>query len=101
MGGNKIGFLDVLRPDWLLLSFVPFLWLKHPGIINGGGRTWMICMALKLILTTFAVFASLEKLAAIEKVKMDTGTLMTMQLVGASCAVVGIGMMVKVSERAL
>ena len=50
---NRLGFFDVLRPEWLIMSFVPIMMFGAPFML--GGKTFAGWIAYKLLLTTFRV----------------------------------------------
>ena len=90
---NRLGFLDVLRPEWVVMSFVPILWFGGPFLL--GGRTSTVWIAYKLMLTTFVVHFCTSGGELVETIKLSSGNIMTLQLVAAVCAVVGYLLMVR------
>jgi len=89
---NRLGFLDVLRPEWAVMSFVPIMMFGNIGFL--GGRTFAGWIAYKLMLTTFVVQVCTSGGGLVESIKLSSGSIMTLQLVAAVCAVVGFLVMV-------
>jgi len=91
---NKLGFFDVLRPEWLVMSFVPIMLFGHPAFL--GGRMFAGWITYKLMLTTtFVVQVCTSGGGLVESIKLSSGSIMTLQLVAAGCAVVGYLLMVR------
>jgi len=91
---NRLGFLDLLRPEWLVMSFIPIM--MFGASYSLGGRTFAGWMAYKLMLTTtFVVQVCTKGGGLVESIKLKSGSIMTLQLVAAGCAVVGFLLMVR------
>ncbi len=61
-----------------------------------GGRTFAGWIAYKLMLTTtFVVLVCTSGGGLVETIKLSSGSIMTLQLVAAGCAVVGFLLMVR------
>jgi len=91
---NRLSFFDVLRPEWAVMSFVPIMIFGNIGLL--GGRTFAGWMAYKLMLTTtFVVQVCTSGGGLVESIKLSSGSIMTLQLVAAVCAVVGFLLMVR------
>jgi len=90
---NRLAFLDVLRPEWAVMSFVPIMMFGAPFML--GGRTFAGWIAYKLMLTTFVVQFCTSGGGLVESIKLSSGSIMTLQLVAAGCAVVGFLLMLK------
>jgi len=90
---NRLGFFDVLRPEWAVMSFVPMMFIGSPLML--GGKTFAGWIAYKLVLTTFVVQVCSSGGKLVESIKLSSGSIMTLQLVAAVCAVVGYLLMVR------
>jgi len=90
---NRLAFLDVLRPEWAVMSFVPIMMFGAPFML--GGRTFAGWIAYKLMLTTFVVQFCTSGGGFVESIKLSSGSIMTLQLLAAVCAVVGFLLMVR------
>tara|TARA_B110000971_G_scaffold157647_1_gene160988 strand:- start:104 stop:535 length:432 start_codon:yes stop_codon:yes gene_type:complete len=91
---NRLGFFDVVRPEWLVMSFVPMLIFGNASFL--GGRTFAGWIAYKLVLTTtFVVQFCTSGGGLVELINLSSGNIMTLQLLAAGCAVVGYLMMVR------
>ena len=91
---NRLGLFDVLRPEWAVMSFVPIMFIGSPLFL--GGRTFAGWIAYKLMLTTtFVVQVCTSGGGLVESIKLSSGSIMTLQLVAAVCAVVGFLLMVR------
>jgi len=91
---NRLGFFDVLRPEWAVMSFVPIMFFGSPLLL--GGRTFAGWIAYKLMLTTtFVVQVCTSGGGLVESIKLSSGSIMTLQLVAVGCAVVGFLLMVR------
>jgi len=91
---NRLGLFDVLRPEWAVMSFVPIMFIGSPLFL--GGRTFAGWIAYKLVLTTtFVVQVCTSGGGLVETIKLSSGSIMTLQVVAAVCAVVGYQLMVR------
>jgi len=90
---SRLGLKDVLRPEWAVMSFVPIMLFGAPYFL--GGRTFAGWIAYKLMLTTFVVQVCTSGSGLVETIKLSSGSIMTLQLVAAGCAVVGSLLMVR------
>jgi len=90
---NRLGFLDVLRPEWAVMSFVPIMMFGNIGFL--GGRTFAGWMYKLVLTTTFVVRVCTSGGGLVESIKLSSGSIMTLQLVAVMCAVVGFLLMVR------
>jgi len=90
---NRVGFFDVFRPEWAVMSFVPIMMFGASFML--GGRTFAGWIAYKLMLTTFVVQFCTSGGGFVESIKLSSGSIMTLQLLAAVCAVVGFLLMVR------
>ena len=90
---NRLGFLDVLRPEWVVMSFVPIMMFGAPFML--GGKTFAGWITYKLLLTTFVVQFCTSGGGLVESIKLSSGSIMTLQIVAAVCAVVGYLLMLR------
>ena len=76
------------------MSFVPIMGMGAPFML--GGRTFAGWIAYKLMLTTtFVVQVCTSGGGLVGSIKLSSGSIMTLQLVAAVCAVVGFLLMVR------
>jgi len=93
---NRLSFLNVLRPEWAVIELCAdnVLWITRVTWRKDVRRLdWM---AYELMLTTtFVVQVCTSGGGLVESIKLSSGSIMTLQLVAAVCAVVGFLLMAR------